>query len=122
MNSEDHAILERIKDQSRGYKKAKDEGMSNDILVAEARLGALLISAWEEGKLLFIGETDTYTHKKRGSRYRHIHTGNVQAATRPLEEGDKAFVYQDDDGSVWIRRDAEFLDGRFALEADFPSE
>ena len=57
----------------------------------------------------------THIHLKRKSRYLKIGVGVVQNSSGvPLVEGDEVAVYQDDRGRLWVRRDAEFEDGRFA--------
>ena len=57
----------------------------------------------------------THMHLKRKSRYLKIGVGVVQNSSGvPLVEGDEVAVYQDDRGRLWVRRDAEFEDGRFA--------
>lgn len=56
----------------------------------------------------------THIHLKRKSRYLKIGVGVVQNSSGiPLVEGDEVAVYQDDRGRLWVRRDAEFEDGRF---------
>lgn len=57
---------------------------------------------------------DKYRHIKRGTTYRIIGTGTLQASTEPVKEGDVMTVYQSlHDGSIWIRKTTEFMDGRF---------
>ena len=60
-----------------------------------------------------------YRHKKRGSTYTVVGTGELQSKL-PVEEGTKLVVYQcETDGRIWIRPESEFYDGRFEqLEED----
>jgi hypothetical protein len=117
MTDEEKKELQKIIEYADFLKNLKKSHKNTSaVLVAEAKLGMALMEAWDQGKLLFVGNTESYVHKKRGSEYRHILTGNVQAATRPLNEGDTAIIYQDDNGVVWIREKGEFLDGRFELQ------
>ena len=53
-----------------------------------------------------------YRHVKRGTIYRVLHFATLQVEG-PLDEA-VVVVYQDvDTGSVWVRPQAEFFDGRF---------
>lgn len=52
-------------------------------------------------------------HKKRGSVYTVVGQAEVQASNGPLQEGEAVAVYRGDDGKLWVRRVAEFEDGRF---------
>lgn len=54
-----------------------------------------------------------WTHKKRGSVYVEFGRAQVQASTRPIQEGDVVVVYLGVDGDIYVRRDEEFEDGRF---------
>lgn len=54
-----------------------------------------------------------YRHRKRGTTYTIIGVGEVQASGEPLKEGDMVTVYKATDGHLWVRRKAEFEDGRF---------
>lgn len=49
-------------------------------------------------------------HLKRGTEYTVIGTGRAQGN---LTDDDPAVVYRGDDGSLWVRHQAEFSDGRF---------
>jgi hypothetical protein len=65
-----------------------------------------------------------YRHKKRGSIYRVLaEKAEAQCATADIEEAEVVVVYQAErDGSVWVRRRAEFFDGRFELVEDAPPD
>jgi len=51
-------------------------------------------------------------HVKRGSFYTVLGDAVVQSSTM-IEEGDRLMVYRADDGTLWARPVAEFIDGRF---------
>lgn len=51
-------------------------------------------------------------HRKRGSEYVMVGRGEVQAE-EPLTEAELVAVYRGQDGRLWVRRWAEFHDGRF---------
>lgn len=54
-----------------------------------------------------------FRHRKRDSNYSVVGTATVQAET-PIAEGQTVVVYRSlDDGSLWVRAENEFLDGRF---------
>lgn len=57
--------------------------------------------------------TTRWRHKKRGTIYREICRGELQAATYNPEEGEWMVVYQSEDGRIWICASGEFGDGRF---------
>lgn len=57
-----------------------------------------------------------WRHKARGTTYSVMeYEARVQlAAGEPIVEGDVVVVYRaESDGTVWVRRRSEFLDGRF---------
>lgn len=57
--------------------------------------------------------TERWRHKVRGSSYAEIGRAHAQSAI-PIREGDTVVVYvADADGSMHVRKDAEFDDGRF---------
>lgn len=51
-----------------------------------------------------------YRHKKRGTEYTLIGVGHVQGE---LHDEDPVVIYRGDDGSLWVRHQVEFCDGRF---------
>jgi ribosomal protein L37E len=60
-----------------------------------------------------------WRHKARGTTYSVMeYEARVQVASgEPIVEGDLVVVYRaESDGSVWVRRRSEFLDGRFEAE------
>lgn len=57
-----------------------------------------------------------FRHKKRGTEYQATAGAVVQDSSGAgLQEGDKVVIYEDDTGKVWVRKEAEFFDGRFEL-------
>lgn len=54
-----------------------------------------------------------WVHVKRQTHYWEQCRAKVQAATRPIEEGDTVIIYVGNDGEFHARRDEEFEDGRF---------
>jgi hypothetical protein len=60
-----------------------------------------------------------WRHKVRGTRYRIIGEARVQCTTdEPLQDGRKVLLYQDiESGAYAVRREAEFMDGRFECVA-----
>lgn len=54
----------------------------------------------------------THQHLKRRSLYRFIGNATLQASIS-LRDMDAMVVYQAEDGSLWVRPDVEFFDGRF---------
>ncbi len=58
--------------------------------------------------------TKQWKHKKRGTLYKEIGLGTLQASCRDLIEDDcKVMIYQGEDGQLWVREITEFNDGRF---------
>lgn len=56
---------------------------------------------------------ERYRHKKRGTTYKVIGTGTVQAAA-PIPEGTVVTIYQcEQTNALWVRPTSEFIDGRF---------
>jgi hypothetical protein len=59
------------------------------------------------------GQVRLVRHKKRGSTYRVVGTALLQAAA-PVGEACAMVVYRDvDKGTLWVRPESEFDDGRF---------
>lgn len=54
-----------------------------------------------------------WKHARTGGLYGVLGTVTVQASGGPLEDGEAAWLYDGDMGRLFIRRKAEFLDGRF---------
>jgi hypothetical protein len=54
----------------------------------------------------------TYRHKKSGGKYTIVGHAQVQAQ-EPLTDYEVVTVYRDEKGNLWVRRKAEFEDGRF---------
>lgn len=53
-----------------------------------------------------------YRHKKRGTTYEIIGFGTMQIINSL--DGTKVVIYKDvDNGSLWVRPEDEFFDGRF---------
>ena len=58
--------------------------------------------------------TRLYRHNKRGTTYTLIGEAQVQATNdAPLKDFETVVVYRGEDGNLWVRRKAEFHDGRF---------
>lgn len=75
---------------------------------AELLASALLASA-----LPLLVAARRWRHQKRGSSYAEIGRATAQSAI-PIREGDTVVVYVADvDGSINVRKDTEFEDGRF---------
>ena len=55
----------------------------------------------------------SWRHKKRGTTYTVIARASLQDAGGLAREGCELVVYRGEDGAVWARPAAEFLDGRF---------
>jgi hypothetical protein len=73
------------------------------------------------------GGVRRFRHKKRGTTYRLIGEAQIQCAS-PLTEYEVVTVYRaevgplNDESGLWVRRKAEFEDGRFEeIEATTPS-
>ena len=59
-----------------------------------------------------------WRHCQRGTEYTVlVSTAEAQCSTGPINEGDHVTVYVDDEGSWWVRKTAEFQDGRFERKA-----
>ena len=59
-----------------------------------------------------VNEWPQYRHKKRGTTYTVMGRATLQAEG-PLDNT-KVVIYQSNiDGSMWVRPEAEFFDGRF---------
>jgi hypothetical protein len=55
-----------------------------------------------------------WRHKKRGSEYLEIGRATLQnSGKRPLSDDAVMIVYQSAEGRLFVRAEAEFLDGRF---------
>lgn len=66
------------------------------------------------GDLTCLGEPAAiWRHRKRGTSYRELGRGKLQAATGPIGEGADIVAYQGDDGTWHFRERGEFEDGRF---------
>lgn len=55
----------------------------------------------------------TWRHKKRGTLYEFVGLAGLQIATHPELEKQSYAVYRGEDDELWVRPEAEFLDGRF---------
>lgn len=53
-----------------------------------------------------------YRHVARGTHYEVLGYAQLQSA-KPIEEGVMLVVYRGEDGGLWARPRAEFIDGRF---------
>lgn len=53
----------------------------------------------------------SHEHRK-GGRYQYVGSAKVQTDT-PLADYDSVIVYRAEDGTLWVRPNAEFHDGRF---------
>ena len=51
-----------------------------------------------------------WRHKVRGTRYQVV---NVAEASCDISEGDAVVIYLGSNGSLWVRKRSQFLDGRF---------
>ena len=60
----------------------------------------------------FSGTAGRYTHVRRGGVYHGCGYATLQTE-KPLPDGTSLVLYQGEDGSIWARTPAEFLDGRF---------
>jgi len=64
-------------------------------------------------------------NRLHGTGWRHVKTGKVYWIVRLGKiEADltEAVIYEDSHGEVWVRPEAEFMDGRFApLSSEFAS-
>jgi hypothetical protein len=59
-------------------------------------------------------EGKAWRHKKRGTTYTEVGRGLLQMAyTDSLTDNDLMVVYRDQAGSLWMRAESEFNDGRF---------
>lgn len=57
-----------------------------------------------------------WKHKKTGGLYTIVRAAKIEADLTP------AIVYEDRSGNVWVRPEAEFMDGRFEpINPAFPS-
>ncbi|TIP13219.1 MAG: DUF1653 domain-containing protein [Mesorhizobium sp.] len=59
----------------------------------------------------------THRHHKGGGFYQFVGAAQLQSSI-PLSDTDSMVVYQAEDGTLWVRPDVEFYDGRFLLLAD----
>ena len=78
--------------------------------LAEARAKAA-----EEALASYLSEGLTHRHVARGTDYRVLGVAMLQQATHdfPLTEDANMVVYRGADGSLWVRSQWEFNDGRF---------
>lgn len=64
----------------------------------------------------------THRHVKRGNEYQHIGTARIQSDV-PLQDMDRVEVYLGSgDDDLWVRRQVEFHDGRFAAITPAPTD
>ncbi|QIG76613.1 hypothetical protein EVC27_088 [Rhizobium phage RHph_I1_6] len=55
----------------------------------------------------------TYRHKVRGTTYKILHLGTLQVSDNDLDMTDVIIYQCQEDGTVWVRPESEFVDGRF---------
>lgn len=73
-----------------------------------------LFAAPQPGGIAYSSQQPRWRHKKRGTTYVEIGRASLQIATDPVEEDDRVVIYRSDtDGRLWVRGEAEFMDGRF---------
>jgi len=56
---------------------------------------------------------ERYRHVKRGTVYEVVGRAELQVNSIALADGATMVVYRGDDGKLWVRSEAEFMDGRF---------
>lgn len=62
---------------------------------------------------------EKFRHVARGTTYTFVGRATVQDSSgRGLFEGAEVVVYRGDDGALWARSAAEFMDGRFQRLTD----
>ena len=64
-----------------------------------------------------------WRHVKRGTVYREIGRGIFQiAGDSSIADEEPVVIYAGEDGRMWVRPEAEFLDGRFEEVEPVPAE
>lgn len=61
---------------------------------------------------------ERYRHVKRGTVYEVVGRAELQVNNIALCDGVTMVIYRGDDGKLWVRGEAEFMDGRFEIVAD----
>jgi len=60
---------------------------------------------------------ELWRHKKRGGTYEVLHRGRMQIDhdldSLGYRDYEDIVVYRAEDGTVWVRPECEFMDGRF---------
>ena len=85
---------------------ARVAGLQDEILRLTQRIAQLERAAG-------LGEP-THRHLQRGGVYARLGLGRVQSS-RPIVEGDVLTIYRAENGSLWVRPEDEFGDGRYGL-------
>ncbi len=65
-----------------------------------------------------VNRGETYRHLKRDSTYVILGRARAQCSTRPIKDGEMLVLYSAVDGTMSVRPEDEFLDGRFEKVTD----
>jgi len=60
-----------------------------------------------------MSEIKRYRHVKRGTVYEIVGRAELQVNNIALADGATMVFYRGEDGKLWVRGEAEFMDGRF---------
>lgn len=67
----------------------------------------------QRDKTNMINYTATYKHKIRGTTYKILHLGTLQINDNDADMTDVVIYQCQENGTVWVRPESEFFDGRF---------
>ncbi|MGQ4273443.1 hypothetical protein [Terrihabitans sp. B22-R8] len=80
--------------------------------VAKAAIAATMVSIADEVAAFWNGKAERWQHVRSGGFYSIIGAARLQL-DGPDDEAEMVIYRSEADGSVWVRRKSEFMDGRF---------